>query len=177
MDFTTLDFVYMIPKLLIRIREHVLNAASPTGKARASGYNHTHADCDGIDISLLSIFPSDEEINLFAIQAFEEAQNLLATTGIIPSTARSHNVLPDISTWFSNSGRKASDDEADTLEGNGDLNDDGHTSDGEEQEDVSKLLDCVEHEAYGGLPHSAVEEIKGLGYAAIMSSVGDSMFM
>ena len=40
-DFTMLDFVYMVPKLLIRIREHVLNAASPNGKSRASGYNHT----------------------------------------------------------------------------------------------------------------------------------------
>ena len=174
MDFTMLDVVYMMPKLLVRIREHVLNAASPTGKARAGGYNHTHADCDGVDLSLLSIFPSDEEINQFAVQAFEEAQNLLAITGIIPASAtRSQTVLPNISTWFSTSDDGALDDGADAVETESDLDDDRCTPDDGEEEDASKIFDRAEREAL----HSAAGEIEGLGYAAIMSSVGDSMHM
>jgi len=177
-DFTMLDFVYMVPKLLVRIREHVLNAASPTGKSRASGYNHTHADCDGIDLSLLSIFPSDEEINQFATQAFEEAQNLLAITGIIPSSApRSQNTLPDIRTWFSGDDREALYNEADPPERSGGVGDDGYASDGGEQEDISKIFECAEHGAHKGLPDSWVEEVNGLGYAAIISSIRDSMYM
>ena len=175
-DFTMLDFVYMVPKLLVRIREHVLNAASPTGKSRASGYNHTHADCDGIDLSLLSIFPSDEEINQFATQAFEEAQNLLAITGIIPSsTARSQTILPDIRTWFSGDDCEVPDD--DPSERSCSLDNDGHASDGGAQDDIGKIIDCAEHGDHEGLSDSWVEEVKGLGYAAIMSSVRDSMCM
>lgn len=175
MDFTMLDSMYMMPKLLIRIREHVLNATSPTSKARASGYNHTHADCGGIDLPMLSIFPSDEEINEFAIQAFEEAQNLLAITGIIPSTARSRNPLPNISSWFSGDDCGAPGGEADILETIHDLDDHGHTSDGEVNESAEKTFDCAENGACEGLPDSAVEQVEGLGYAAIMSSVRDSM--
>ncbi|KAF9646256.1 hypothetical protein BDM02DRAFT_3147722 [Thelephora ganbajun] len=176
MDFTMLDVVYMVPKLLIRIREYILNTASPTGKARASGYNHTHADCDGVNLSLLSIFPSDEEINQFAVQAFEEAQNLLAVTGIIPSSmARSH-VLPNINTWFFSSGdHEATGDEADMFERHGDPDDNEYNSDSKEQGDTGRLFDYIENEARESLSHTAVEQVEGLGYAAIVSSIGDSM--
>ena len=168
-DFTMLDFVYMMPKLLIRICEYILNTTSPTGKARASGYNHTHADCDGVDLPLLSIFPSDDEINQFTIQAFGEAQNLLAITGIIPTGLRS--VLPNIDSWFSGSGdRDTPGSEAEILEKN-------YKTGGDElEEDVSKIFDCAKGKACGNLSHSS-SEIEGLGYAAIMSSVGDSMHM
>lgn len=178
-DFTMLDVIYMMPKLLVRIREHVLNAASPTGKARASGYNHTHADCDGIDLSLLSIFPSDEEINQFATQAFEEAQNLLAITGIIPSSlASSKDAPPNISIWFSDGDPEVPGNEASVLEQRSyNLDDNGHTSDDEEQEDVSQISDHAWHEAHENLPHSAAKEVQTLEYAAVMSSVGDSIHM
>ena len=178
MDFTMLDVVYMMSKILIRIREHVLNAESPTGKARASGYNHTHADCDGVDISLLSIFPSDEDINQLAVQAFEEAQNLLAVTGIIPSTARSRHVSPNVSTWFpSNSDHETTVDEADAIEAHDDSEYDGYTSDDEEPGVSSRIFDYIEGEACRKLSREAREEVEGLGYAAIMSSIGESMQM
>ena len=176
MDFTMLDVVYMVPKLLVRIREYVLNAASPTGKARASGYNHTHADCNGVDLSLLSIFPNDEEINQFAVQAFEEAQNLLAVTGIVPSSmGRSHN-LPDINSWFPGSASDGlTDNEAGAL--GEDSDDDGDASDDEGQRDSGGIFDYIEGGARKNLSHAAEEEMEGLGYAAIVSSVGESIHM
>lgn len=175
-DFTMLDFVYMIPKLFIRVREHVLNMASPTGKARASGYNHTHADCDGIDLSLLSIFPSDDEINQLTIQAFEEAQNLLAITGIIPtSSTGSKSVLPGISNWFSGSDHhNTPDDKTDKFGGIHEADDSERTSDREElEDDISNIFHHAERKSL----FNSSAEIEGLGYAAIISSVGDSMHM
>lgn len=173
-DFTMLDVIYMVPKLLVRIREHILNAVSPTSKARANGYNHTHADCDGVDLSLLSIFPSDEDINQFAAQAFEEAQNLLAITGIIPSSAASLNAtLPSISTWFPDSSAEVLGDGAGVHDPAGD----GYASDNEELEDAGKVSDDVQHEACKSLPHPEAQKAQALEYAAIMTSVGDSMRM
>lgn len=177
-DFTMLDFVYMVPKLLIRIREHVLSAASPTGKARASGYTHTHADCDGVDISLLSIFPSDAEISELAVQAFEEAQNLLAVTGIIPSTTPGLNgILPSINIWFPERNPGVPENETSTLEGSHDLDGDGHGPDGKDHKDSYWIFDHTWSKARENLPHSAAEQVEALEYAAIISSVGNSMHM
>lgn len=168
----------MVPKVLIRIREHILNAASPTGKARASRYNHTHADCDSINIPLVLIFPSNKEINKLAVQAFEEAQNLLTVTGIFPSTTRSSHILPNINTWFpSDSDHSAMDNGADLFKMYNNSDDDGYPSDGEEQGDSGKIFDYIESGAYGNLLHAEMEEVEGLGYAAIVSSVGNSMHM
>lgn len=176
MDFTMLDFMYIVPKILMRIREHVLNAASPTGKARASGYNHTHADCNGFDISLLSIFPSDEEIGQLTVQAFEEAQNLLAITGITPSTACPPHILPNIDTWFPGD-HATTGDEVDAPEARDSRNNDGCTPDDEEQEDPGRIFQYIESEACGNLLHARMEEVEGLGYAAIISTIGDSMHL
>ena len=179
MDFTMLDFVYMMSKILIRVREHVLNAASPTAKARASGYNHTYADCKGVNLPLLSIFPSDEEINQLAVQSYEEAQNLLAFTGIIPSRAHSPPVLPNINTWFPSSSGcgMTSDGATNALGTQGDSDFGGSTSDDEDQEDPGGIFGYIWSNACSSLSNAAIEEVEGLGYAAIMSSVGDSMHM
>jgi hypothetical protein len=178
MDFTMLDFVYMTSKILVRIREHVLNAASPTGKARASGYNHTYADCTGVNISLLSIFPSDEEINQLAVQSFEEAQNLLAFTGIIPSMTNPPPILPNISTWFPSSGDYgATNDGANTVETQDDSANDEHVSDDKERGDSDRIFDYLKSGACRSLSDRAMEEVEGLGYAAIASSIGNSLHM
>lgn len=52
-DFTLLDFIYMIPKLRIKIREAVLRARGSDPKARAAGYNHTYFDITNINIPTL----------------------------------------------------------------------------------------------------------------------------
>ena len=56
-----------------------------------------------------------------------------------------------------------------------DPDDDECASDGGAREDPSEVFDCAGYEACEGLTDSLVEEVEGLGYATIMSSVRDSM--
>jgi hypothetical protein len=83
-DFTMLDFFHMASKLTIKIRQAVLHAHSPNGKARANGYAHTYFDTSGIHLSSLNMFPSDDEMNDIANQALQEAQSLVTLLGIYP---------------------------------------------------------------------------------------------
>lgn len=64
-----LDFIYMVPKLIIRQREAFFSSSTTVTdrKAHASGYAHIHIDTRGIDFAALSTYPSNEEI--------EEAEN------------------------------------------------------------------------------------------------------
>ena len=83
---------------------------------------------------------------------------MLAVAGIITSPMMwPQNILRDVNIGF------LAVNEADTLVRNCDLSD---TSDGEEQEDAN-----------GSLSRSAVKQVEGLGHIAIMSSIGDSVYM
>jgi hypothetical protein len=82
-DFCFLDFIYMVPKLRVTIREAMLHART-NPRATASGYNHTHFDSRGLNVPVLSTFPSDEEINTAAKEGAEEAQSLLVILGVFP---------------------------------------------------------------------------------------------
>jgi len=87
MDFCFLDFIYMIPKLRVTIREAMLRARADP-RATASGYSHTHFNSRGLDIPTLATFPSDDEINTAAKEAAEETESLLALLGISPNRLR-----------------------------------------------------------------------------------------
>ena len=84
-DFTLLDLIYMIPKLRLKMREAVLNARGSDPKARAAGYNHTYFDNTGVNVPILSSYPTDEDIQVIADQAAEEADSLIALLGLNPS--------------------------------------------------------------------------------------------
>lgn len=43
-DFTMLDFIYMIPKLRVKMRQVILKSKTSDPKARAAGYSHTYFD-------------------------------------------------------------------------------------------------------------------------------------
>lgn len=114
-DFTFLDFIYMVPKLRIKLHEAVLRGKSSGGKARAAGYSHTYFDHEGLDLVILSTYPTDEEIELVSEQAGEEANSLVALLGVDPEMLhRSHRVpsmwLPSISSWMNDSGEAKEDD-------------------------------------------------------------------
>lgn len=93
-DFTYLDFIFMVPKLRVKIRETVLNSHTGDPKARASGYNHTYVDSSGVDLELLTTFPSDVNILKIAKIAADEAVKLMALLGI---DARQLGVLRSVS--------------------------------------------------------------------------------
>ncbi|KAJ7814859.1 hypothetical protein B0H13DRAFT_2242659 [Mycena leptocephala] len=103
-DFSMLDFVYMIPKLRVKIRAAILRAKTSNPKDRAAGYSHTYFDSNGLDILALSTFPSDADIEQIASQAVEESDSLIAMLGLTPSqlhsTTPTFPTLPSINAWY-----------------------------------------------------------------------------
>jgi hypothetical protein len=82
-DFTLLDFIYMVPKLCIRLRQAILRALASDPKAHASGYCHTYFDHTNIDLRALATYPTDNEIDEVAREAAQEADSLVALLGIV----------------------------------------------------------------------------------------------
>jgi hypothetical protein len=103
-DFTYLNFIYMIPRLMVLIRAAVNSGYAGDSKARASGYTHTYFDSEDINIAALSTFPSDNEIEEAAKQAWEEADSLFTALGVSPAdfmrSQPSTPHLPSIGSWF-----------------------------------------------------------------------------
>lgn len=103
-DFTYLDFIYMIPRLMVLIRAAVNSGYTGDSKAHASGYTHTYFDSEDINIAALLRFPSDIEIEAAAKQAWEEADSLFTALGASPAdfmqSQSSTPHLPSISSWF-----------------------------------------------------------------------------
>ncbi|THG93067.1 hypothetical protein EW026_g8061 [Hermanssonia centrifuga] len=81
-DFTYLDFIFMVPRLSILVQTAMKFMQTTDSKARASGYAHTYFDHDNVDIALLSVFPSDKEVQLTAHKAWQEVENLMELLGI-----------------------------------------------------------------------------------------------
>ncbi|KAF7973318.1 hypothetical protein HWV62_15563 [Athelia sp. TMB] len=107
-DFTELDWLFMIPKLFIRLREHAFFGKFSDGKERASGYSHTYTDNRDVDLSVLSTYPSDDDLSDVAVPAYTEAESLWDLLGAAPS---SH--MPSVSSWFAESENHGSDAGAD----------------------------------------------------------------
>ena len=103
-DFTFLDFIYMIPKLRIKLYHSALHGKSSDSKARAVGYSHTYFDHEGLDLLALSTYPTDKEIQSLAQDAAQEANSLIALLGVSADTLhrnRNQNLpwLPSIDSW------------------------------------------------------------------------------
>ncbi|KAJ7722682.1 hypothetical protein B0H16DRAFT_1334577, partial [Mycena metata] len=119
-DFTMLDFLYMIPKLHIKIRSAVLRAKASDSKAKATGYSHTYFDNTGLDILALSTFPTDDDIKLAAAEAAEESDSLIALLGLAPSQLHGGltpvaPILPSIGSWYDAEQDDEPDSDADSI--------------------------------------------------------------
>lgn len=181
-DFTHLDFIYMIPKLFIRLREHALFSKFSDGKERASGYNHTYTDNRGVNLVNLSIYPSDSEIRDAAKVAYEEAENLWALLGAHPAlfadaTAR----LPSIRAWFAeplistvsedDTTREDVDSDYESCIGD-DEDDDEGPSDSAQIQDALNSLEKVTLKSF-----AEEDRVNNLAHAAVALSVQDEMTM
>ncbi|TFK67006.1 hypothetical protein BDN72DRAFT_899354 [Pluteus cervinus] len=93
-DFTYLDFLYMIPKLSVKLRQHILREKVSDTRTTASGYTHTYCDLTGLNELNLATFPSDSEIEAVAQIAAEEADSLLVFLGLTPSQLRNISKIP-----------------------------------------------------------------------------------
>lgn len=178
-DFNLLDFFYMFPKLYILLRESVFSDKFSNGKACASGYNHTYTDNRGINFIALSTFPSDEEINQAAQQAYGEAENLFALLGVFASQLQNSSAprLPGIRSWFidsTTSGRTSNrldpaDSDDDFLETDEDVL--LFESDDEEPSNIQEVLDHLEHVV--GSTQREDKEIINYTYAAVAISIDE----
>lgn len=112
-DFMFLDFIYMIPKLTALIQSTVRQGHTDNPRARAGGYAHTYVDVEDCDLAQLSIFPTDEEIQMATNEAWAEADSLFTMLGPAPEqfmqppsnpttrTQPTNTYLPLAASWFS----------------------------------------------------------------------------
>lgn len=143
-DFTMLDLFYMLTKLRVKLREAVLGTHSANFKARTAGYCHTYFDTTGADMLLLSVYPTDGDIQDAADQAMEECESIIALLGVQPAALQAgttgSNQLPAINSWYNG-------DDVDTEDGSGsdrdsEIGKDGPTSDATE---LQEIMDYVEN--------------------------------
>ncbi|KAJ3858719.1 hypothetical protein EV359DRAFT_75818 [Lentinula novae-zelandiae] len=76
-DFTMYSWYLLKPKITLMLRNAIF------------GYNHSYLDRHGIDVAMLSTFPSDAKIN-----------DLFALLGATPEELAGTSSLPSISSWF-----------------------------------------------------------------------------
>lgn len=101
-DFTMLDFIHMVPKLGVKLREVLLNARRKPEEMRtiAAGYNHTYLDKHDIDLLELARFPTELQVTTIASEAAEEAESLILQLGILPSTVVNLPYAPCVKPHF-----------------------------------------------------------------------------
>jgi hypothetical protein len=139
-DFSYLDLIFMIPKLRIKLKQAVLHGKTSDGKARAAGYSHTYFDHKGLDLIVLSTYPTDAQINGVAEIAAQEANSLIALLGVNtellhrPQNAQHSIWLPSIDSWV--------EDGLDAVE----LDSESDDSDNDlvEAEELQRILDDEE---------------------------------
>jgi hypothetical protein len=171
-DFTEKNFKDMLPKLFIKIREAMFSSRTSDGKARASVYNHTYTDRRGINLTALSVYPTDEAINEAAIRAYGEAESLFALLGVSPAELESPSTtLPGIRSWFQDLDNSLSDSEA-GLENDTDILCD---EDDDDAADYQSLLDSLENTELRDSREN--EKLMGYRYARVALSVDDQMEM
>lgn len=163
-DFTMLDFIYMVPKLRVKMRSTILHQKTSDPKAQASGYNHTYFDMTGLDELALSTFPSDPEISIAARQASDEADSLLRLVGLRPqqlhhSTANLFE-LPAIDSWFLEEFQNDPD-----VDGYSSVDTNSGSEDEGEATELQRLFDC-EHNLSKSLTGKEEVELLNMSSAA-----------
>jgi hypothetical protein len=152
-DFTFLDFIYMIPKLHVKLHNAVLREKSSDPQARASGYSHSYFDHEGLDLVVLSTYPSDADIELASQSAAEEANSLITLLGVnANSLHRNQNPkafspwLPSINSWPKGPHASSNFDSSD-LESDDNLS-------GDEEPEAQELQCLLDEEKMSSVTHT-----------------------
>ncbi|VDB87010.1 unnamed protein product [Peniophora sp. CBMAI 1063] len=103
-DFTYADMLYMEPKLRALLMGAFESLSSQEAANEvAEGYHHTYFQTDDIDLCALMQWPTDEQLDLAASDAFDDAAQLLSAVGLdivqlVPhnNNASSHLTQPAI---------------------------------------------------------------------------------
>lgn len=173
-DFTYLDFIYMVPRLLILVRAACQSGKTGDPRGRAGGYAHTYFDSGKIDITVLSTFPSDDDIKVAAKEAWEEAANLWDLLGVTPSDILASEAnpgvrLPSASSWFVPGDDPVYDYDEDELAAC-----DFGAEDGEEVSAADILRDALERDRHAPSLSAATESrLEAITVASIALAMGD----
>jgi len=80
-DFTTLDFVYMMPKINTIMRDHRVPTTEETGDV-ANGYIFDYFERDGASDKTASLFFTDAQATVCLVEAHKTVKELLTVVGI-----------------------------------------------------------------------------------------------
>ena len=157
-DFTMFDFYHLAPKLFIRLQVFTKSSLATVGKDTALGYTHTYSDCRGIDLTTLSTFPIDEEMNEAVWLAYEDTDELFFILGVLPDVfigpAPGPTTTPALQ--HTNNLKEFNEDNADAEE---------LTS---ETDAISYLYECTEQLKTSTLSPNHQKQIRDLSYASLM---------
>lgn len=155
-----LNFYNVVKKIFIQLQMFTESTLPTVGKDATAGYAHTFSDCHGIDLTALSAFPTDQQIDQAAREAYNEAKNLLYILG----------VLPDLFTGPSAGATPTATPTATPLEQADEPND--YDSDSEETIDdaaeISYLYKCAELLEGSSISPDHQRVVKDLSYASVM---------
>jgi len=124
-DFTHLNFLFMTVRLHVLVHAAAIFSRGTDPKARAMGYSHSYLDPETTELKSLAVFPTDEEIEFIAREAWEEAIALLDLLGI-QNTDITHP-RPATGTNSGNPTHSASDTEETPDEENGQIETEAET--------------------------------------------------
>lgn len=185
-DFSFYDFMKMLPKLSVRIRERFLKTSfsehSAEMKAQAAGYHHTYFDNRKLNISALILFPNDIEINHAAVRASDEADSLALALGIDPyhlPVYQKKKALPGISVFFRAADGDCSIHESDFEADPGCEDSDDEYKDTDSVIELQHLVDETQHDAgrFSPLSNANTSRVDNLTHAALALTIDDYMSM
>jgi len=81
-DFTHLNFLFMTVRIHVLVHAAAIFSRGTDPKARAMGYSNSYLDPETAELKSLAVFPTDEEIEIAAAEAWEEAIALFDLLGI-----------------------------------------------------------------------------------------------
>ncbi|KIY68019.1 hypothetical protein CYLTODRAFT_395984 [Cylindrobasidium torrendii FP15055 ss-10] len=175
-DFTMADFLHMIPKLDVKLRQAALRSTQDTdaaARARASGYNHTYLNTHDLDLAKLSSFPSVERIREIAADAAAESDSIVSLLGIMPEDLRPGEAspvvrLPGVAAMLGGKQMCAGDEEGSSDESDAETDSDSDEGYGEKAE-LLDLLARAEDPEFRRQLHSREERVRAetLTHAAI----------
>ncbi|KAI0309338.1 hypothetical protein OF83DRAFT_1179744 [Amylostereum chailletii] len=176
-DFTFLDALYLVPRLHASIRATVFLEKTTSANARASGYAHTYFDAHGIDLNVLSTFPTDEEIFGASRDAWKEAEHLFSILGVSPTDflgpSEPDHGLPSIGSWYvPTESNQASGHAADTNSEDESLYEDEEEL-SDDAEELQRIVDYDQGKTAGFGTDALDEHILRLNCAAVMVNVED----
>ncbi|KAF9779588.1 hypothetical protein BJ322DRAFT_1167867 [Thelephora terrestris] len=170
-DFTHLNFLFMNVRLQTLLRASLALARGTDPKSRANGYSHAYLDPETARVESLAVFPNDEEIEIMAGQAWDEAASLLSLVGIesgdIESTESesrgSNDAVPNVANSTREQGFPEESDHG--VEGS-------HNEDSDAAQ-LQRFIGLQATEDWGKVDESSRDKMHVLTCAAMALEMGD----